>query len=228
MRTKSVEIVRTAAATVHSTSPTETTLLQPRGAGHARRATRSSSAGSYYRLAAHPTLLKRSRLRARAPDADLDGDTVVSGERVEVVAHRRGEKRLRVPGLRGPQARRTGGRPATERPPDVRARAEIRCRGTARRRPGTPGLPRPQPLDLPGAEDRKVALFIDKLPQGVWEIRYELRAEIPGASTLCRRWATRCTSPRSAATAPSCESTSRIATDQDRLSRTTRSNSDGV
>ncbi len=29
--------------------------------------------------------------------------------------------------------------------------------------------------------DRKVALFLDKLPQGVWEIRYELRAEVPGS-----------------------------------------------
>ena len=28
--------------------------------------------------------------------------------------------------------------------------------------------------------DRKVALFIDKLPQGVWELRYEMRAEVPG------------------------------------------------
>jgi hypothetical protein len=28
--------------------------------------------------------------------------------------------------------------------------------------------------------DRKVALFLDKLPQGVWEIRYDLRAEVPG------------------------------------------------
>jgi uncharacterized protein YfaS (alpha-2-macroglobulin family) len=28
--------------------------------------------------------------------------------------------------------------------------------------------------------DRKVALFIDKLPEGVWEIRYDLRAESPG------------------------------------------------
>jgi len=28
--------------------------------------------------------------------------------------------------------------------------------------------------------DRKVALFIDKLPQGVWEIRYDARAEVPG------------------------------------------------
>ena len=28
--------------------------------------------------------------------------------------------------------------------------------------------------------DRKVALFIDKLPQGLWEITYELRGEVPG------------------------------------------------
>ena len=28
--------------------------------------------------------------------------------------------------------------------------------------------------------DRKVALFLDKLPEGVWEIRYDFRAEVPG------------------------------------------------
>jgi len=28
--------------------------------------------------------------------------------------------------------------------------------------------------------DRKVAMFIDHLPQGTWEMRYELRAEVPG------------------------------------------------
>ena len=28
--------------------------------------------------------------------------------------------------------------------------------------------------------DRKVALFIDRLPEGIWEIRYRLRAEAPG------------------------------------------------
>ena len=28
--------------------------------------------------------------------------------------------------------------------------------------------------------DRKVALFLDKLPEGVWQIRYEMRAETPG------------------------------------------------
>ena len=28
--------------------------------------------------------------------------------------------------------------------------------------------------------ERKVALFVDKLPQGIWELSYELRAEVPG------------------------------------------------
>ena len=28
--------------------------------------------------------------------------------------------------------------------------------------------------------DRKVALFVDKLPEGVWQMTYDLRAEVPG------------------------------------------------
>ena len=28
--------------------------------------------------------------------------------------------------------------------------------------------------------DRRVALFLDELPEGVWEIRYIMRAEVPG------------------------------------------------
>ena len=28
--------------------------------------------------------------------------------------------------------------------------------------------------------DQKVAFFLDRCPEGVWEIRYELRAEAPG------------------------------------------------
>jgi uncharacterized protein YfaS (alpha-2-macroglobulin family) len=28
--------------------------------------------------------------------------------------------------------------------------------------------------------DRKVAMFVDHLDQGLWEIRYMLRAEVPG------------------------------------------------
>lgn len=52
-------------------------------------------------------------------------------------------------------------------------------------------IPRPQPApesDYTGRtrwvyeelRDRKVALFIDKLPEGTWEIRYDFRAEVPG------------------------------------------------
>ena len=52
-------------------------------------------------------------------------------------------------------------------------------------------LPRPLPApesDYTGRtrwvyqelRDRKVAMFIDKLPEGVWEIRYDFRAEVPG------------------------------------------------
>jgi len=56
--------------------------------------------------------------------------------------------------------------------------------------------PTPRPTPAPSADDsdftgrqrwvyqelrdRKVALFLDKLPEGVWEIRYDLRAEVPG------------------------------------------------
>jgi hypothetical protein len=51
------------------------------------------------------------------------------------------------------------------------------------------GTPNPQSeIDFTGRSrwvyqelrDRKVALFIDKLPEGVWELRYEMRAEVPG------------------------------------------------
>jgi uncharacterized protein YfaS (alpha-2-macroglobulin family) len=52
----------------------------------------------------------------------------------------------------------------------------------------SPGLMRADDLDYTGRtrwvyqelRDRKVAMFIDKLPEGVWEIRYDLRAEVPG------------------------------------------------
>ncbi len=64
----------------------------------------------------------------------------------------------------------------------------------ASRRAAIRPTPRPKPVpsadesDFTGRQrwvyqelrDRKVALFIDKLPEGVWEIRYDLRAEVPG------------------------------------------------
>ena len=67
-----------------------------------------------------------------------------------------------------------------------------KARSAPGRRPGAGKLiPHPHPVtdeDHTGRSrwvyqelrDRKVALFIDKLPQGVWEIKYDLRAEVPG------------------------------------------------
>lgn len=65
---------------------------------------------------------------------------------------------------------------------------------TAARRAAIRPTPRPKPAptadeaDVTGRSrwvyqelrDRKVALFINKLPEGVWEIRYDMRAEVPG------------------------------------------------
>ena len=59
--------------------------------------------------------------------------------------------------------------------------------GVAARRP-IPEPARTETTDFTGRQrwvyeelrDRKVALFLDKLPEGVWQIRYDLRAEVPG------------------------------------------------
>ena len=61
-------------------------------------------------------------------------------------------------------------------------------KGAAARRPALKPQPKPDETDFTGRtrwvyqelRDRKVALFLDKLPEGVWEIRYDLRAEVPG------------------------------------------------
>jgi hypothetical protein len=76
----------------------------------------------------------------------------------------------------------------------ARDKAEAKARaGGARVRPvvalrAIPPPPSAEENDFTGRSryvyqelrDRKVALFIDKLPEGVWEIRYDLRAEVPG------------------------------------------------
>lgn len=140
----------------------------------------------YYKLVGRPTLL-RGQVYERVPLED--GGTVASGERVEVVLTMESKndfeyllfEDLKPAGLEAVELR--SGVPCFARELKS-AEIEHRFEGDG------PDLV-PDPLDLARYtsrqrsaheefRDRKVAFFLDKLPQGVWEIRYDLRAEVPG------------------------------------------------
>ena len=151
----------------------------------------------YSKLVGRPTLLKGytyDRLPLR------DGDSVKSGERVETVLTieaknnyeyllfedlkpagleavevRSGESLFAKELLGGAVQRKFGNTTdsrAAARPPARRSETGNRVSET-----DYTGRSRRVHEEL---RDRKVALFIDKLPEGVWEIRYDLRAEAPG------------------------------------------------
>jgi hypothetical protein len=154
----------------------------------------------YYRLAARPTLLAGT-LYERVPLGD--GEALRSGERVEVVLTIEAKNELeylvfedlKPAGFEAVQVR--SGEPLSARelkrseaarrfgePEDAGARDERR-RGPERGAhlvaevgEGYTGRARSAHQEL---RDRQVALFLDRLPQGVWELRYELRAEAPGS-----------------------------------------------
>jgi uncharacterized protein YfaS (alpha-2-macroglobulin family) len=156
----------------------------------------------YYRLAGRPTLLAGT-VYDRVPLED--GGSLNSGERVEVVLTLDAKNDLeylvledkKPAGLEAVQVR--SGEPMQAREltrEETRARfgtaaddtaqddaAEQRRRGDARGAfveptvTGTTGRSRSAHQEL---RDRQVAFFLDKLPQGVWELRYELRGEVPG------------------------------------------------
>lgn len=154
----------------------------------------------YYRLAGYPTLLKGykyDRVLMR------DGDTLKSGDRVEVVVTIEAKndydyllfEDLKPAGMETVQVR--SGEPLYAM--QLKASAVERKHGelgtdkVAKRVAGgqvkRPPIPLPESPDYTGRSsyvyqelrDRKVALFISKLTQGVWEIRYTLRAEVPGS-----------------------------------------------
>jgi alpha-2-macroglobulin len=132
----------------------------------------------YFRLAAKPTLLKgivyeREILK--------DGDTIQSGERLESVITIEGKNNyeyllfedLKPAGLEAVQVR--SGEPLYARelrrsaikPGQDKALAEQEGTGKT-------------VYVYQELRDRKIALFIDKLPEGLWEVRSDLRAELPG------------------------------------------------
>ncbi|UCD76852.1 MAG: hypothetical protein JSV91_07965 [Phycisphaerales bacterium] len=143
----------------------------------------------YFKLVPRPTLLK-GVVYDRVPMAD--GDSVVSGERVEVVITVEGKNNyeylvfedLKPAGLEAVEIR--SGESLFAR--------ELKSGGAEHRFGGIGdeddrGSALADVIDYTGRQrwvyqelrDRKVAMFIDRLPEGIWEIRYELRAEAPGS-----------------------------------------------
>jgi uncharacterized protein YfaS (alpha-2-macroglobulin family) len=154
----------------------------------------------YYELVGHPTLLK-----GYVYDKQLlnDGESITSGDRVQVVITIEAKNNyeylvfedLKPAGLEAVQLR--SGEPASARElkaKSLESKTEVQSSG-AQVQSSKIKVQGPESMtagvsdqDYTGRSqwvyqelrDRKVALFIDKLPQGFWEIRYDLRAEVPG------------------------------------------------
>ncbi|MCA9483373.1 MAG: alpha-2-macroglobulin [Nitrospina sp.] len=159
----------------------------------------------YYRLAGRPTLLK-GYVYDRVPLGD--GDHILSGDRVQAVLTIEAKNHyeylvfedLKPGGFEAVQVK--SGAPVYARELKRRGVEEHlseeqdrRVEGnTSGRMQARTGIVPPHPGNGGEASihtgrqrqvyqelrDRKVALFVDKLPQGVWEIQYDLRAEVPG------------------------------------------------
>lgn len=158
----------------------------------------------YYKLVGRPTLLKgyvydREPLR--------DGESVKSGERVESVLTLEAKNNyeylmfedLKPAGLESVTVRSGESlyaRQLKASAVDRKFGQTLRAGGPAAHNASRPtgnelrttdygprtaddytGRTRPVYEEL---RDRKIALFLDKLPEGIWEIRYDLRAEVPG------------------------------------------------
>lgn len=136
----------------------------------------------YFKLVNHPTLLK-GFVSERIPLND--GDTVKSGERVEVVLTIEGKNNyeyllfedLKPGGLEAVQIR--SGENLYVR--EVKSGALSGKNGALMNYKSATDFTGRQRWVYQELRDRKVALFIDKLPEGVWQVSYEMRAESPGA-----------------------------------------------
>ena len=150
----------------------------------------------YYRLKPVPTLLKGVVYEKEKLE---DGATVNSGDRIEVVLTAEAKNHLeylafedlKPAGFEAVQvqsgqwmvARELKSNEVQRRFVEGGPRESVRVPGGGpaayawRQEEGYTGRTRGLHQEL---RDRKVALFADRLPQGVWEMRYELRAETPG------------------------------------------------
>lgn len=145
----------------------------------------------YYRIKPIPTLLsgfvyEREKLNS--------GDRVTSGERIEVVVTMEAKNNfeylvfedLKPAGLEAVAVQSGEMLMAVQLRSDAIDRKQTRSERAPKAGQGDPDAP--NAADQTGLwrsvhqelRDRKVACFLDKMDQGVWEIRYELRAEVPG------------------------------------------------
>lgn len=145
-------------------------------AGHELFVTRQ-----YFKMVPRPTLLK-GVVYERQPLQD--GDAVRSGERIEVVltAETKNDyeyllfEDLKPAGFEAVEVRSGGSLYARQLTEPAGRRRFAAGRHDVDESDYTGGTA----WIYPELRDRKVALFADRLPQGLWELRYELRAETPG------------------------------------------------
>jgi alpha-2-macroglobulin len=144
----------------------------------------------YFKLVNHATLLK-GFVSERVPLND--GDTVKSGERVETVLTIEAKNNyeyllfedMKPAGLEAAEIRSGENLYVKELKSGAVQNPKSNVQGQSRL--ATFNFSAPQ--DFTGRtrwvyqelRDRKVALFIDHLPEGIWQMSYEMRAETPGA-----------------------------------------------
>ncbi len=127
----------------------------------------------YYKLVGRPTLLKGyvyDRVKL------TEGETVNSGDRIETILTIEAKNNyeyllfedLKPAGFEAVQLR--SGQPLYAH--------QLKESDISNHQP--PTTDHRSRLVYQELRDRKVALFMDKLPEGVWQIRYEMRAETPG------------------------------------------------
>ena len=129
----------------------------------------------YFKLVGRPTLLKgyvydKESLR--------DGESVKSGERVETVITIEGKNNYEY--LIFEDLKPAGFEAVEIRSGESLYAKELRGKAESRKQKAEMDYTSRTRWVYQELRDRKVALFIDKLPEGVWEIRYDLRAEVPG------------------------------------------------
>jgi hypothetical protein len=129
----------------------------------------------YFKMVPRQTLLK-GYVYDRVPLRD--GESVVSGERIETVLTIEAKNNyeyllfedLKPAGFEAVQIRSGQSLYAQQIRPGEAADTQLRAPHSALRTRSV----------YQELRDRKVAMFIDHLPEGYWQIRYEMRAETPG------------------------------------------------